>query len=95
MIKKIEVNWRHTLVIWWSFIWRTLLLGALAGLVLGAIGGAIIGSMGRPDLGAPVGTILGYLGSMPISFYVLQKVLQRRYKKFSIWLVNEEPAATS
>ncbi len=95
MNNRIEVTWQNTLIIWWSFLWRTILLGALVGAVLGFIGGVIVGVMGRPDWGGPVGAVLGYLGSIPVSLYVFRKILQKRYKKFSIWLVTAEQARTT
>ena len=93
MNNRLAVNWENTLTIWWSFIWRTILLGALLGGVLGFFGGVFVGVMGRPDWGGPVGAILGYLGSIPVSIYVMRKILQKPYKIFSIWLVYADNAA--
>jgi hypothetical protein len=59
------------------------------GFVLGAIGGFIVGAAGRPDLGAPVGAVLGWLGSIPVTLFVLGIVLRKRYRQFSIKVVTQ------
>ena len=86
-METIEVTWNHTLSIWWSYIWRCMVFSMLVGIVLGGIGGAIVGALGKPDMGGLVGGILGYIGSIPVSIYVMKTILNKRYKSFSIALV--------
>ena len=86
----VEVTWNNTLIIWWSYIWRCILISMVVGFILGAIGGVVVGVMGKPDLGAMVGGILGYLGSIPVSIYVMKVILNKKYNKFSIALVSQE-----
>jgi len=86
-METIEVTWNHTLSIWWSYIWRCMVFSMLVGLVLGVIGGVIVGVMGKPDMGGMVGGILGYVGSIPVSIYVMKTILNKKYKSFSIALV--------
>jgi hypothetical protein len=62
----------------------------VVGFILGAIGGVVVGVMGKPDLGAMVGGILGYLGSIPVSIYVMKVILNKKYNKFSIALVSQQ-----
>jgi len=84
----VELNKNRLLRIWWCYFWRTVVCGALIGLVLGAIGGFIVGLLGKPELGGHVGTLLGYAGQVPVSILVLKSVLQKRFKEFSIRLVS-------
>ena len=86
-METIEVTWNHTLSIWWSYIWRCMVFSMLVGLVLGVIGGVIVGVMGKPDMGGMVGGILGYVGSIPVSIYVMKTILNKKYKNFSIALM--------
>ncbi len=81
------VTWSQTLSIWWAVVWRATVLSTVAGFVLGFIGGFIVGVAGRPDLGAAVGGVLGWLGSVPVSILVLKHVLDKRYRTFTIELV--------
>ncbi len=86
-MNKLEVTWGDALLIWWSYIWRCVVFSMILGFILGAIGGFIVGILGRSDLSASVGGILGYLGSLPISIYMLRKILNKRFKNFSIALI--------
>ena len=91
-MQKIEVTYSHTLRVWWSYVWRTVLFSAILGAVLGFIGGFIVGFMGRSDMGGLVGGVLGYLGSIPVSIWVFKKILNKKYKTFSVALVTEDNA---
>lgn len=85
---KLEVTWSHAIAIWWSYLWRCFLGSVVLGAILGFTGGLIVSLAGRSDLGGPVGTILGYIGSFPVSIYFLKKILNKKYKDFSIVLVQ-------
>jgi hypothetical protein len=73
--------------IWWALIWRRVVFSTILGVILGASGGFIVGAAGRPDLGAPVGAVLGWLGSIPVSVLVLGIVPRKRYRQFSIRVI--------
>jgi ABC-type nitrate/sulfonate/bicarbonate transport system permease component len=90
-MEKIEVTWGTTLRVWWSYVWRSALFSMLLGFVLGLIGGIIVGIVGGTHQTASnVGAILGYLGSIPVSIWVLKKILSKKYKEFSVALVKED-----
>ena len=82
-----EVTWERVLPVWWAFMWRGSLYGMLLGFFLGFCGGLIVGFAGRPDLGAPVGALLGWLGTIPVTLVVMSIVLKKRFGTFSIKLV--------
>lgn len=91
-METIEVTWSHTLTVWWSYVWRCAVFSMLLGFVLGIIGGIVVGVMGKPEIGGMVGGILGYLGSIPVSIYILKTILNKKYKTFSIALVSHSDA---
>jgi len=88
-MERVEVTWGTTLRVWWSYVWRTTVFSAILGFILGIIGGIVVSIMGKPELAGKVGGILGYLGSIPVSIWVLKKILDRKYKDFSVALVKE------
>jgi hypothetical protein len=84
-MEKIEVTFNHVIKIWWSYIWRCALFSGL----LGFIGGLVVGLMVKAELAPMVGAVLGYIGSIPVSIYVLYKILNKKFSNFSIVLINE------
>ncbi len=73
-------------------MWRLALFSGIAGAVLGFIGGIGVGVMGKSELAAPVGAVLGWLGTFPVSIWVLKKILSKQYKTFSVALIDERNA---
>ena len=71
------MTYAEVLPIWWSFTWRALLVGGLAGLVLGGVGGLIAGLLGRPEVAGQWGSILGYLVSIPASLWALRAAINK------------------
>ena len=71
------MNIERLLAIWWSMTWRFLIVSVILGFVLGAIGGGIVGAAGHPELGAAVGAILGWIGSIPASMWSLGAALKK------------------
>ena len=82
-----DFTWDRIVRIWWALLWRATVYSAIVGGVLGAIGGFIVGVAGRPELGASVGAVLGWLGSIPVSLLVLGIALRKRYGQFSIKVI--------
>lgn len=78
------MTWERTLLIWWSFFWRFIVLSLFLGAILGYLGGIIAASFGRADLSAAVGGVLGWLASIPISIWAIRRTLTKTYPGFSI-----------
>ena len=89
-MEKVEVTWGTALRVWWSYAWRCVVFSAILGFVLGGIGGFVVGIMGKPELGGSVGGTIGYIGSIPVSIWVMKKILDKKYKEFSVALVRED-----
>ncbi len=81
------VNLEQVLSIWWSMVWRVVVVNVPVSLVLGFIGGFIVGAAGYPGLGAPVGAILAWLGSIPVSIWALKAALLKEHGGYSVELV--------
>lgn len=88
MNETVELNLERTLSLFWSFIWRSFIGAVIAGVVLGFIGGFIVGAAGHPELGAAVGALLGYLGSIPVMIWALRAALLRKHTAYKVVLVK-------
>jgi hypothetical protein len=87
-----DVTWERVLSIWWAFLWRAVIYSTLIGFVLGFVGGIVVAVLGRPDLGGPVGAVLGSIGAVPVSLIVISIVLKKRYGSFSVRLLPHNSA---
>lgn len=83
-----EITLGRTIPIWWAMFWRALVVSMLAGFVLGFIGGIVVVLIGQPELGGPVGAVLGWLVSIPVSIWAMKAALNKKYKGQSLVLVN-------
>ena len=72
----------------WSYIWRVTLFSMLLGFILGFAAGFITGILGRGDLAQNVAATLGWLGSIPVSIYVMGIVLKKNHGDFTIYLMK-------
>ena len=84
----IEPTFNRILRIWWSYIWRVTLFSMLLGFILGFAAGFITGILGRGDLAQNVAASLGWLGSIPVSIYVMGIVLKKNHGDFTICLMK-------
>jgi hypothetical protein len=85
----LEITYKNVLHIWWSFFWRASLFSFVAGGVLGGIFGFIAGSLGvNLELIGQVARILGYLISIPVSIFVFKRVLEKKYRDFSVAFIK-------
>lgn len=83
-MEKPAITWERTLLIWWSFFWRFIVVSLFLGAILGYVGGIVVASVGRADLSAAVGGVLGWLASIPISVWAIRRALTKTYPGFSI-----------
>jgi hypothetical protein len=70
------LSWKCSMSVWWSFIWRSAVYGAVGGIVLGAIGGFIAGATGHLDEARIYGGIAGYLAGVTLSTLAMKQALQ-------------------
>jgi hypothetical protein len=77
------LTFEQSLILWWSFVWRAGAAAIPVCLGLGGIGGLLVGFTGNPQLGAPVGMILGWLGMFPVSMWAFRAALTKHEVDFS------------
>ena len=70
-----KLSWKQTMPVWWSFVWRATIYGALLGTVLGFFAGTYAGLSGVPDREVLYGVIAGSLGTIPASMLALKQAL--------------------
>ena len=90
-MEEVDVTWRNSIPVWWSFFWRATLFGAIAGFLFGLIGGVAVAIMGRPDLGDTVGLISGYVVGVPVSMWCIKQILGKSFNGYSVRLIRTEP----
>jgi hypothetical protein len=87
---RMEVTWGAALQVWWSYVWRCTLLSTILAFILGFMIGIVVVVIGRPEWAGTVGAIIGYLVGIPVSVWVLKRILQKDYKGFSVALIKED-----
>lgn len=84
-----EITLEKSLSIWWSMIWRFVLISTLAGALLGFVGGLMVGMIGgSSELSGAVGALLGWLISIPVSMWALKAALSKKHGGYSVALVK-------
>jgi len=91
---ELEVTWKRTLRIWWSYLWRNLIAIVCAGVLGGIIGamiGFVMGTMGAEIetiqmVVAPISAVLGLL----ISIVPMKLILGKDFGEFRLVLIQNE-----
>lgn len=88
-MQEVEVTFERAAQIWWAYVWRNLLLCALAGFVIGFIIGVVGAVAGFTPLER---NVLIWFFALPsaigISIWVLMRVLKKKFRTFRIVLVQ-------
>lgn len=88
---EVELTWGRTVKIWWSLVWRYLLLALLFGSLFGFIAG-VVRLFDRFDkaTSASLFVIMATLMSLTVSLWVVNKVLQKKkFGDFRIVLMSD------
>jgi uncharacterized membrane protein YeaQ/YmgE (transglycosylase-associated protein family) len=89
-MERIEVTWLLALKVWWSYTWRSVILGLIGSFIPTFFIGFIGAVVGVPK--EPISVICGIIGGvigLIISIYVMKKILSKKYKAFSVALIKE------
>lgn len=92
-MEKLEVTWGNALLVWWSFVWRATVFGAVAGFVAGAALGVVAALTGHADSAELWGGIAGYIVALPISLWCMKIILSKSYENFEVALIARNEAA--
>lgn len=91
-MKEIDLTWKIALRIWWSYTWRCIAIILPCTFVIGGIAGFAIGTSGGnvEDYGVWLQLTGGLIGCL-LSFIILRDTLAKRYKRFRLVVVENEP----
>lgn len=91
---ELEITWKRTIRIWWSYFWRNL-IAIIASMITGGIVGAILGvTLGA--LGVSVETIqiivmpVGFIIGLAISIIPLKMILGKDFGEYRLVLISKE-----
>lgn len=87
-MEELDVTWSKAAAIWWAFVWRSLALGFVAGLLLG-IAAAMMGE----DPQSGTFNLFIYLLMIPVGIWIMKDVLTNQFKGFRISLVPVHEAS--
>jgi hypothetical protein len=81
----LEPTFKRAAIVWWAFFWRTALIGGLLGFTEGFVGG--IAGKSAATMHSLLLISIAIL-TVPVSIYVVQLVLRKRYGEFTIRLLS-------
>src|SRR5438128_1565209 len=84
----LQIDFKRSLSVWWSLVWRATLAGAVAGFLLGAIAGVSAALLRHPELSGVAGSWAGMLVSIPVSMWALFAALRKKHAGFTIAFVR-------
>ena len=71
------ITWAQSLPVWWSFFWRAFLYSMVFGAIAGGLAGFVVGLQGAPEQGGYVGSIAGWIMSIPASMLAFKQAIQK------------------
>jgi hypothetical protein len=91
-MERLEVTWKHAIIVWWSLVWRGVLFGMLAASVAGFILGLIMGVLGKGESAEVYGQLAGLVAGIPVGIWVVKTILTKEFGNFRIALVPSTEA---
>jgi hypothetical protein len=83
----LEPTFKRAAIVWWAWFWRTLLLSMAATLLIGLAEGVVLSFAGAPSVVLQFLPIVsGAIAGVPVAIYVLQVILRKNFKEFTICL---------
>jgi hypothetical protein len=91
----LQPTFKRAALIWWAWLWRSVLLGisgsAFIALILG-ISGLLNGASDRTTQSVAMG--LGLIVGIPLGIWAFQMVLEKQFREFTIRLIPKVPPKT-
>jgi|ERR1700733_1820199 hypothetical protein len=78
-----KIKWADSMVVWWSYVWRTVVYGAVGGFILGAVAGGIAGATGHIAKAAQCGRITGSIAGLALSTWALKQALEKHLARLT------------
>lgn len=93
---ELDITWKRTARIWWSYFWRSLLalLGAvILSALIGAIVGFILGILGYSKESIQlISALIGFISGILVSIIPIKLILGKDYGEFRLVLIANQPA---
>ncbi|MDD5492596.1 MAG: hypothetical protein PHV60_07960 [bacterium] len=91
---ELQITWKNTFRIWWSYAWRNLIAIAVAfvaGMIIGGITGGIMGFLGIDlrTIKIVTGT-MGFIVGLGISIVPMKMILGKDFGEFRLVLLSKE-----
>ena len=83
-----QLSWKQTMPVWWSFFWRALVYGILRGAALGFLAGLYATFLGVPDKGGLYGGTAGRFATIPASMLALKQSTSKHFSALSSATAN-------
>lgn len=98
-MNEIKPTFKHALRVWWSYLWRNLLMivaAMLVGGIVGAVLGGVLGVLGVPLetiklIVAPIGAVIG----LALSIFPIYWILGKDFGSFRLILVSTSSQDTT
>jgi hypothetical protein len=78
-----KIKWNDAMAMWWSYLWRAVLYGAVGGFIFGAVAGAIAGATGHLDQAAHSGRIAGGIAGLALSTLAMKQALEKHLARLA------------
>lgn len=72
------------LSIYWSFLWRSVIVGVLALLVFSFILGVVLAMIDKVELAEPLGGLATFVIAIPVGIWALGAALNKKHKGYSV-----------
>lgn len=79
-----QLTYKKILPIWWSFFWRSSIIGFFAGGLASFVVGLILGALKLTSSPLIVSTLVGFAVGIPISIWAVRQALIRHGVKFNL-----------
>jgi hypothetical protein len=87
----LEVTWGRATRVWWSIMWRTVVVSFLAAFALGVIVGVVGAASGLPaGFVRGASTLIGVVIGLTVSIWAVKKGLTRSFADFRVVLLPKQ-----
>jgi uncharacterized membrane protein YsdA (DUF1294 family) len=91
-MQTMDVTWGRAAKVWWSIIWRSMLVAAALGGILGFLLGMIFGAMGLAEEMFLWSQLVGVLSAVFAGVWSVKQVLSKEYRDYRLVLVPSTEA---
>ena len=90
-MNNLDLTWKRTSKVWWSFFWRYFVASLVAGLVLGTLGFFLAALTGVEGIINLISTFAFVPVTIVVGIWAMWAALDKRHADFSITLTSADP----